>query len=211
MVVSPSTGEGRRIANLMKTVLFVDDHPLFREGLRAALEALDPGLRVVTATDAASALAALAADPSIDLCLTDYRLPQSDGLELAREVRARHPSVAVALLSGDTSLAARARAAGAVACLNKTRDVSSLAAAIESVFNGGEVFDDEPGSGGVLLSERRREIVRCAAAGLLDKQIGAKLDISESTVRNHWLHIFAQLGVGNRTEAVAKSMRLGLI
>ena len=197
----------------MKTVLFVDDHPLFREGLRAALEALDPGLRVVTATDAASALAALAADPSIDLCLTDYRLPQSDGLDLAREVRARHPSVAVALLSGDASLglAARARAAGAVACLNKTRDVSSLAAAIESVFNGGEVFDDDAAGGGVLLSERRREIVRFAADGLLDKQIGARLDISESTVRNHWLHIFAQLGVGNRTEAVAKSMRLGLI
>ena len=197
----------------MKTVLFVDDHPLFREGLRAALEALDPGLRVVTATDAAGALAALAADPSIDLCLTDFRLPHADGIDLAREVRTRHPSVAVALLSGDTSpgLAARSRAAGAVACLNKTRDVNSLAAAIEMVFNGGEVFDDDPGAAGVLLSERRREIVRCAAAGLLDKQISARLDISESTVRNHWLHIFAQLGVGNPTEAVAKSLRLGLI
>ena len=67
---------------------------------------------------------------------------------------------------------------------------------------------------GVLLSTlsiRRRKILLLAGKGYADKQIGDQLEISESTVRNHWQHIFVRLEAGNRTEAVVKAMRLGLI
>jgi DNA-binding NarL/FixJ family response regulator len=61
------------------------------------------------------------------------------------------------------------------------------------------------------LSIRRREILLLAGNGQLDKQIGEQLCITESTVRNHWQHIFTRLQASNRTEAVAKAMRLGII
>ena len=61
------------------------------------------------------------------------------------------------------------------------------------------------------LTGRRRAIIAMAADGLMDKQIGDKLGISESTVRNHWQHIFTKLTTPNRTSAVAKALRMGLI
>jgi DNA-binding NarL/FixJ family response regulator len=61
------------------------------------------------------------------------------------------------------------------------------------------------------LSAKRRQILKLAGTGYLDKQISEQLNISESAVRNHWQHIFTRLEAGNRTEAVVKAMQMGLI
>jgi DNA-binding NarL/FixJ family response regulator len=193
------------------TILFVDDHPIYRDGLQRALTEALPGLEVRAVDGAVAALDALERAPDVDLVLADQRLLDGDGLSLITEARRRHPAIAVALLCADVTpaLAQRAGAAGAVACLSKDRDADRLAEALAVLFSGGTVFDAGLAEDG--LSLRRREILAMAADGLLDKQIGDKLGISESTVRNHWQNLFLKLGAANRTEAVTRALRLGLI
>ena len=202
-----------RGGGLVQTLLFVDDHPLFNEGLRRAFALEMPELRVETASSLAEGVARLEAGADFDLCLSDRRLGDGEGVELVAIVRQRFPLVAIGILTGEVTpaLARRVRAAGAIACLSKERTIDSLAAAVRTLFEGGQVFDDLPGSVYDTITDRRREIIRFAAQGLLDKQIAVKLEITESTIRNHWLHIFDRLGASNRTEAVSKAIRLGII
>lgn len=199
----------------MRSLLFVDDHPIYRDGLVRVLHLALPDLTITPVEGTAAALAHIDRGAEPDLCLTDYRLADGDGLALLVALRQRLPSMAVGILCADPAawLVQRARAAGAVACLSKDRDAAALAAAIETLFDGGVVFDDGPRlhPAGPPFSLRRREILSMAAEGLLDKQIGDRLGITESTVRNHWQHMFTRLDVSNRTEAVSRAIRLGLI
>jgi DNA-binding NarL/FixJ family response regulator len=196
-------------------MLFVDDHPIYRDGLQRALTDALPDLQILTAACARSALEVLATTHDIDFCLSDYRLADGDGASLLEEVRRLYPDIAIGLLGADlpAGVTSRVKAAGGVACLSKDRDTDALASAIDTIFNGGLVFDDGPLPTAYFrsLSIRRRQILLLAGKGHPDKQIGEQLNISESTVRNHWQHIFARLDAGNRTEAVVKAIRLGLI
>ena len=198
----------------MARILFVDDHPIYRDGLRRALEARIEGLEVAVASGVTDAREKVAADPSIALCLADYRLVDGDGFELISGLRASHPSVAVGLLCGEPTqaLAAQVRAIGGVACLPKELDTDELADAVETILDGDEAFPSPvAGASGALMSERRRDILTFASKGMPDKLIGDELGITESTVRNHWHHIFRRLGVNNRTEAVTKALRQKII
>ncbi|HMN72646.1 MAG TPA: response regulator transcription factor [Rhodoblastus sp.] len=198
----------------MARILFVDDHPIYRDGLRRALEARIEGLEVIVAAGATEARQMLAADASIALVLADYRLVDGDGFELIAGLRASHAAVAVGLLCGEPTqaLAAEVRAIGGVACLPKELETEELADAVESILEGDEAFPSPvPGRGGALMSERRRDILTFASKGWPDKLIGEELGITESTVRNHWHHIFRRLGVNNRTEAVTKALRQKII
>src|SRR5882757_4734027 len=194
----------------MRTILFVDDHPIYRDGLQRALMSSLHNLRIHVAAGYHSAFELLAAARDIDFCLADYRLADGDGISLIEEVRRRYPEIAIGLLCADptTDIIDRVKVAGGVACLSKERDIDALASAIDTIFNGGLVFDEAPLPASLprCLSSRRREILKLAGKGHLDKQIGEHLNISESTVRNHWQHIFIRLDAGNRTEAVVKAM-----
>jgi DNA-binding NarL/FixJ family response regulator len=196
-------------------MLFVDDHPIYRDGLQRALTDALPDLRILTAAGTNAALTLLADTSDVDFCLADYRLADGDGVSLLEAVRRTYPEIAIGLLCADppAGLIDRVKAMGGVACLSKDRDIDSLASAIDVIFNGGLMFDDNalPVAYHRSLSIRRREILMLAGKGHLDKQIGEQLNISESTVRNHWQHIFVSLDAGNRTEAVVKAIRLGLI
>lgn len=199
----------------MKQILFVDDHPIYRDGVRRVLESRGPNLKVHTADGVTDAMDVLERNRDIDLCLSDYRLLDGDGVDLVKKVRARYPTIAVGILCAEPtlSLVNEVRALGAIACLSKDRDPDALCDAIDILYNGGTVFDSFPKyvTGLHTLSLRRREILVFAGQGLLDKQIAGKMMITESTVRNHWQHIFIQLDVSNRTEAVSKALRQGLI
>lgn len=199
----------------MKTMLFVDDHPIYRDGLQRALADALPDMRVLTTSGAEAALGLLEGTRDIDFCLADYRLADGDGISLLDEIRRRYPEIAIGLLCADppAGIVDRLKAIGGVACLSKDRDTESLAAAIDTIFDGGLVFDENllPTSSTLSMSIRRRKILQLAGKGYPDKQIGEQLEISESTVRNHWQHIFVRLEAGNRTEAVVKALQLGLI
>ncbi|MFZ5525122.1 MAG: LuxR C-terminal-related transcriptional regulator [Pseudomonadota bacterium] len=199
----------------MYTLLFVDDHPLYREGVRRALTDAMPELRIVLASGTVSALEVLAAEPDIDLCLSDFQLPDGDGLMLLGQVARQHPTVARGLLCGapDPAMARQATVLGCVACLSKDRDIASLGEALRKLFDGGSVYDVEPAAvmAVVALSDKRKEILRLAAKGLSNKEISALLGISERTVKDHWSYIFEQMGVSNRTEAVSQALRERLL
>ncbi len=198
----------------MKRLIFVEDHPIYRDGVRRALEAGIPDLQVVVAPDAERAVEALRADGRIDLCLADHRLPGEDGLSLISRIRRIDPTVAVGLLCGETSFALieEVRALGGVACLCKDMETDELVEAVAAIFDGDEIFSAPREEGAERpLSQRRRSILLAASKGAADKQISDRLGISESTVRDHWHHIFRRLRVNNRTEAVAQAVRQRLI
>lgn len=196
----------------MPALLFVDDHPLYGAGVQAALARAMPQLDVTLAADAKAALAHLTAGSQIDLCLVDLRLPGQDGMALVETLAVGWPWIARGLLCSEptTGLIARARAAGCVACLSKSRGVDDLADALRRLFAGELVFDALDRESG-CLSEKRRQVLRLAAEGKTNKQIAFDLGISERTVKDHWSYIFAQLSVANRAEAVARAHRLDMI
>lgn len=194
----------------MKCILFVDDHPLYRDGFRRTIQKIAEDVVVVDVNGIGEAIRALEADAGFDLCLIDRRLADGDGLELAHHIRSHFPAVAVGLLLGEPTaeIASQVRALGGVACLSKSRDAASLAQAILGLFEGELIFDEIASSDFIAagLTKRRREVVEFASQGLLDKQISEKLKISESTVRHHWKEIFKRLGASNRAEAVTKAL-----
>ena len=156
----------------------------------------------------------LRADDRVDICLSDYRLPDGDGLGLLAQIRLVRPTIAVGILCAEPgpTLAEEVRALGGVACLPKQMATPDLVRAVNALFDGEEAFPDRaPTDGGRPLSERRRRILLYASRGWPDKQISEALGISESTVRNHWHHIFLRLRVTNRTEAVSQALRQNLI
>lgn len=190
-------------------VLLVDDHPLFREGLALALAQRAPGLRVRCAASVAGALALLAAEAdAIDLVLLDWRLPGENGLAGATRIRAAHPAVACALMSGvdDAGLAGRARAAGLAGYFPKSLEVERLLAGLARLAGGGSWFEAEvrigPGAGAMPLTERQQQIVNLAARGASNKEIAQALGIAPHTVKNHLAQIFEKLGASNRAQAV---------
>ena len=197
------------------TLLFVDDHPLYREGLKRVVEEVLPDARVLVAASSATALASLADEPDTDLFLTDYRLPGEDGLALLEEVGRRHPTAARGLLCTDptATLAERARELGCVACLSKDRNMEEIAAALGILFSGGTVFDGPEPNGAERehLSAKRIEILQLAADGQSNKEIARSLGIAERTVKDHWHYIFDRLRVGNRAEAISRAHRLNLL
>lgn len=191
-------------------LLLVDDHPLFRDGLAAALRHQAPGLRVQAVGAPAEALALLAGDGEFDLVLLDYRLPGTDGLRCAAQVMAQHPGLGVGLMSGadDPTLGRRAQDAGLVAYLPKRLEVPALLAQLRRLAQGEPAFPDatpapdaEP-TGPHGLTARQMDVLRMLASGGSNKEIARAMGISPGTVKNHLNSIFTKMGAANRVQAV---------
>lgn len=196
----------------MTRLLFVDDHPLYRSGVQLALARMMPDLAVDLAATADEALACLSREPNLDLCLSDYRLPGGNGLDLLAEAGRRWPTVARGLLCSDPTpdLARRAQALGCVACLSKARDMEALVDALAVLFQGGALFDGE-GPAPTALSDKRRQVLELAARGQSNKAIARELGCTERTVKDHWARIFERLQVVNRAEAISRAHELRLL
>lgn len=195
------------------TLLFIDDHPIYCEGLAFALAHRMPELRVLTVRSGGEAMQTLA-QHDVDLVLSDYRLPGEDGIEILERIARARPSIALGVLCADATplLAQKAARIGAVACLSKERDTVSMAEVLRRLFDGDTVFDAAPPRaerGGI--SEHRLAILRLAAKGLTNKEIARRLDIAERTVKDHWTVILERLGASNRIQAIEKARAQGLI
>lgn len=193
--------------------LLVDDHPLFREGFIAALRHKFPHLVFRVAGTVVQARA-MAHTCTPDVVLSDWRLPDGDGLEWLAEVGTVYPSCARVLLSGadDARLPQRAREAGLMGYIPKTLDPALLSAAMESILNGDTFFPDGAFTRATsALTARQQDILNLVAGGFSNKEIGRKLDIAERTVKDHVGLIFARLGAGNRAEAIARAAARGIL
>ncbi|WP_027080311.1 response regulator transcription factor [Luteimonas mephitis] len=203
----------------MPTLLIADDHPLFRAALRqAAADAVD-ALQVREADSLDSVLAALDAEPGIDLVLLDLHMPGNHGLAGLAAIRAQHPGVAVIVVSAndDPRVVRRALDHGAAGYLPKSAGLDELRDAIRSVMaceqwlpaslraavtRAQSSADDSALAARLAsLSPQQFRVLVLVAEGLLNKQIADRLDVQERTVKAHLSAIFDRLGVRNRTQA----------
>jgi DNA-binding NarL/FixJ family response regulator len=211
----------------MTRVLLVDDHPLFLDGVKAALMG-DPDLEVVgTAGDRASALAQAAAlEP--DVVLMDLNLPDGSGIDATRDLLAAQPSarVLVMTMSADDDAVVAAMRAGARGYVVKGAGRDDLLQAVRTVASGGAVFSagvaDRLGAffSGLAaqpgretfpqLTEREREVLELLARGYDNRRIARELFLSDKTVRNHVSNVLARLDVADRSEAILRARRAGL-
>lgn len=195
-------------------VMIVDDHPVVREGAALLLRE-DPGIRIVGwAPGARQALADLASTHP-DVILLDLRLPDMLAPEATRAIKARRPDVRVLLFTAHADHAAidAALHAGADGCLLKDVDRQSLTAALRDVAAGRSVLDPRIAEEGVDLGLTAREydVLRRAAMGETNPEIGAALGLARSTVKSYLQAAMHKLGARNRVEAIVKASEQGLL
>jgi DNA-binding NarL/FixJ family response regulator len=197
----------------------VDDHPVFRLGLR---KAMDRHKRLTVAWDIGDAtrLNEAVASSAVDMVLVDLNLgTPPDGLAATRALLREHPKVKVVILTAsvDADTALAARKAGADGYLLKDMGLSEMLAAIEHVAfsNGGATFvnaaldaqrrSDAGASPGVRgLSRRENEVVEQLKKGRTNREIAARLGISVTTVNKHVQQVLKKLNVRNRSEAIVR-------
>ncbi len=206
---------------MASTVLLVDDHELIRQGLRRAFERTDDFTVVGEAGSVAEAIAA-AKEHKPDVLVVDVRLPDGNGLDVARSLRERDDNVGIVVLTmyaGDEQLfgALEAGASAFVAKDAPAEDVVSAArhAVVSprsfSAADLAEAMRRRLTPTGPQLSPREREVLQLLADGLGVAVIARQLYISESTTKTHISKLYEKLGAGNRAQALMTSMRLGLI
>lgn len=217
-------------------VFLVDDHPMFREGMRVALESSGQ-LKVVG--EAFSGEDALGLVPelgsSVDVVLMDLRLPGISGLETIRELTAdaasgppgtHRPRVLVVSMSAEDDEVVAVLRAGAHGYVTKDASRDVLLRAVLTVVEGGAVFSSDIAQrlGGYFsavhelpsraafphLTDREREVLDLVARGYSNRRIARALVLSEKTVRNHVSHVFAKLQVNDRSMAGVRARDAGL-
>ena len=208
-------------------VLLVDDHPLFLDGVRAALSATQDVEVVGEAHTLAEALE-VAGQCSADVVLMDLNLPDGSGIDGTRQLVEAHPGlrVLVITMSADDDAIVAAMRAGARGYVVKGAGRADLVRAVTTVAAGGAVFSPavaerlgaffsgmaaQPGREVFpQLSEREREVLDLMARGLDNRRIAQALHLSDKTVRNHVSAVLTKLEVPDRTEAIARARRAGL-
>ena len=214
-------------------LLLVDDQAMFREALRTLL-ALQPDFEIVAeAGDGAAALEAARRERP-EVVLMDLRMPGVGGVEATRRLRAEFPECRVIVLTTfeeDEEVFAALRA-GAVGYLLKASPSVKLCEAIRLAARGESLL--EPSVAAKLVAEfsrlaeraapvkpalelieplsaRERDVLRFLADGLSNKEIGARLNLAEGTVKNHMSQVLGKLGVLDRTQAALRARELGLM
>ncbi|QSA97141.1 response regulator [Methylococcus sp. EFPC2] len=202
----------------MTKILLLDDHALFRAGLRLLLETLGKDAVVLEAGTIGEALALASRHPDLPLCLLDLNLRNEHGLDALARIKATAPDVAIVVISSTEESGAIQACieAGAMSFIAKSAPPETLAVALRHVL-AGEIYlpppfdrPAEPDAPPVALSPRQRDVLRGLCRGLPTKSIARELGLSEHTVKDYIASVFQLLGVHNRTEAVIEAARLKL-
>ena len=192
-------------------VLVVDDHDVVHWGFRLMLTQQPWVERCVSAHTGGEALE-LAARYRPHVALVDLFIGEESGAEVCERLRAEQPSTRVLLFSGAGEISPRAvRAAGASGFAYKDWPARRIAAAVRLVGIGRTVFEPHDQHGAMGLSERERAVLHLMADGRTNPEIGEALHLSRHTVKEHSSAVYRKLGVRNRTEAVQRAQRLGLL
>jgi DNA-binding NarL/FixJ family response regulator len=199
-------------------VLVVDDQQLVRDGI-ASLLGIQPGIEVVgTAADGHEALQR-AADLDPDVVLMDVRMPGLDGVEATRALRRTRPSCRVVMLTtfDDDQYVTLALRAGADGYLLKDLGAAELADAVRLAHRGVAQLDAAVARRlaaalpGAELTPRELDILRLVATGATNREIAARVYLSEGTVKNHVSRILTRLGLRDRTQAAVYARDRGLL
>ncbi len=202
----------------MIRVLIADDHAVVRQGLRTFLD-LQEDIEVVgEAADGDQALAAVA-ELEPDVVVIDLVMPNTDGIEAIRRLKATAPATRAIVLSSfieDDKLFPAVRA-GAAGYLLKDVQPQELVAAIRTVHGGGALLHPQVAARLLAdmaedpLTPREHEVLALIGRGMPNKLIARELSLSEKTVKAHVSSILAKLGVTDRTQAALYAVREGLV
>jgi two-component system, NarL family, response regulator DegU len=218
-------------------IVIIDDHQLFREGVKRILE-FEPSFNVVAEGDDGSEAINLVESHEPDVVLMDINMPETNGVEATRELMNRYPDTKVIILSihDDENYVNHALKTGALGYLLKEMDSEALVDAVKVVAEGGSYVHPKvthnlvaeykrlanaQNSGGFQQSEVRRplhlltrrecEVLQMLADGKSNRGIGEALYISEKTVKNHVSNILQKMNVNDRTQAVVTAIKNGWV
>ena len=199
-------------------VLAVDDHPVVLNGIRAVI-AKEHDMSVVAEASDGVAAVELYREHVPDVVLMDVHMPRLDGVGAIRAIVGMDPAARVVALSGSARDAeiCRVLEAGACGYLVKEMLLADVVAAIRAAAAGKRVIPPDVAARlaefmpRVDLTAREVEVLRLAARGLHNRAIGWAIGRSEETVKVHVRHILAKLGVDDRTAAVTRALRRGII
>jgi len=200
-------------------VIILDDHDLFRLGIKSAIENCSPDIQIVGEAKTGTEFYALLKTTPLDIVLLDIVLPDISGIEIAQYLKREYPSVKILVLSSDTSSATieemlNVNVEGFISKLNC--DPNILAEAIRSVMQGFEYFGKDISDMIRRIyiakkqtkeitsefSETEKRIIECCHEGLSAKMISNRLDIPTKTIEWHKSSIFRKLGINSTLEMV---------
>jgi two-component system NarL family response regulator len=199
-------------------ILVVDDHPLMRLGLRTRIQA-EPDMTVVAEAGDGHAAAAAYAAHKPDITLLDLRLPGMDGPETITVIRKDDPDARIIVLTtydADEDVY-RAVQAGARGYLLKGTFAEGMLEAIRNVHAGRRLIAPELAArladraSSPSLTSREIAVLELVAKGMSNKEIGAALFVSETTIKYHLKNIYAKLGASDRTEAALLAAQRGIL
>jgi two-component system, NarL family, response regulator DegU len=218
-------------------IVIIDDHQLFREGVKRILE-FEPSFNVVAEGDDGSEAMNLVESHEPDVVLMDINMPETNGVEATRELMNKYPDTKVIILSihDDENYVNHALKTGALGYLLKEMDSEALIEAVKVVADGGSYVHPKvthnlvaeykrlanaQNTGGFQQSEVRRplhlltrrecEVLQMLADGKSNRGIGEALYISEKTVKNHVSNILQKMNVNDRTQAVVTAIKNGWV
>lgn len=202
-------------------ILIIDDHPIFREGLRQLLKALDESVDIFQAADYDQALQQASEHSDLDLVLLDLNLPGKDGFITLASLASQCPLLPVVVVSGssDRSDIQRSLEMGAVGYIPKNTGSAVMINALRLVLSGGIYIPQELAQQATTsldregvpdLTPRQHQILALLIQGYSNKAIAKQIQLAETTVKMHVTSIFKALGVTNRTQAVMAAEKLGL-
>lgn len=209
-------------------VLVIDDHPLYREGLKALLAGLEPTASMRDAATVNEALALVREAPPFDLVLLDMNLPGTSRLDALASVKAAIEGASIVVISAeeDPALILKTIEAGAAGYIPKSTDPVVTINALRIVLAHGvylppvalrqtHLIDNAPRPtwpGGLPeLSERQSAVLRRLLQGKANKVIARELDIAEGTVKAHLWSVYQVLGVTSRVQAMCRVHELGML
>lgn len=206
-------------------VLLADDHRMLRQGLRLSME--EAGFDVVGEAGDGEEAVRLVDALKPDVVLMDVSMPLLDGIEATRLVRQRRPATHVVMFTmhGESDMMTRALQAGAAGYLVKDCSTEEVVSAVRMAADGEGALSPElatsmlaevkrggaPHSGESAVSPREEEVLQLVADGLSLPEVAAKLFISVKTVKNHLASIYQKLDARDRTQAVLRAVRMGII
>lgn len=213
-------------------LLLADDHTMIREALRKAMEAA--GLDVVGEAGDGEEATRLAKELTPDVILMDVSMPLLDGVEAARQIHRNNPEIHIVMLTmhADAEVLTRALSAGAVGYLVKDCSMAEVVEAVRLASNGDTALSVDLAASMLqevqklsllpaqtslsppaeqIITRREEEVLQLIAEGLSTPEVAAHLYISVKTVKNHLASIYAKLDSRDRTQAVVRAVKMGII